>query len=303
MITLSIIIINYHSQELIKACLASLQTHHSDLSFEVVVINNGGVLNELETIPIKNLRIISANENIGFSRANNLGAKQVKGKYILFLNPDTVFISESLTSCIERMEMDTEAGLLGCRLLNVDKSLQLSYHDGNKVFTKLWRRNPIAIKFFKGSLKARASMEEIRYNHTKEHNPEWITGAFLLAKRSTIEKHQLHWDEDFFMYWEDVELCLRAKRKGIKAIYFPGAELIHIGGSGEPAALSRFKMMEDSRLMFIRKEYGRVLQKLYVFLLKAELKFELFLEKRKNGKKNRTMAFQNELNYYGISKN
>lgn len=297
----SIIIINYFSENYILKCLESLLTFHTSEDLELIIVNNGGDLKQIEE-KFPDVSIIQSGGNIGFSKANNIGTLHAKGDFILFLNPDTYFISPVINTCVSKLNKDPKIGILGCRLLNEDLSLQNSYHEGDMVFKKLWYRNPLAIKFFNGSEKAKKTMNEISNLHQANHEARWLTGAFMLMRKNDIVQKKLFWDEQFFMYWEDVELSYRVRSIGQKVVYHKDAELIHIGGSGENVSLARFSMLEDAKLYFIQKTMGKFFKNLYFSLIKLELRLEYFLVKRKgNNQKELSSTFQSELDYYGIS--
>lgn len=294
----SVIIINFQSQDFILNCLKTMLLHHSEQQLEVIIVNNGGDLAEvMQGFP--SVKIVHSEKNLGFSAANNLGFSHANGDVILYLNPDTYFISEVIHSCAEKLRNGPEIGLLGCRLLNEDRSLQISYHDGDKVFWKLLYRNPIMIKFFGGSKRASRSMEKIVAMHASDHQANWLTGAFAMMRRQDIIERRLHWDEDFFMYWEDVELCYRVRKSGLTCQYTTAVQLVHIGGSGENPTTSRFNMLEKSKLLFIEKVNGRLLKKIYFSMMKCELRVELMMERKKD---KLATCLQNEMNFYGISK-
>lgn len=279
-ITCSIVIINYHSEELILKCLDSLYKFHYDLNLEIIVINNGGELKRLSE-SYEKVIISDPHDNVGFSKANNLGIRAAKGNYILHLNADTYFIEPVLKDCIKEMRNNTSIGALGCNLKYPDKTEQLSYHDGHLFFRKCWWRNPISIKWFRGSQKASRSIEEIKQKHSYSHTAPWLTGAFLLMRKSDIITDNWFWDEDFFMYWEDVELCSRIINGGKKCYYFADKTIVHIGGSGQSNFnLERYSMMEDAKIKCIKKNKGVLALKLYVWLMKLNLRLENFLKKR-----------------------
>lgn len=295
----SVIIINYHSQNYILHCIRTMLIHHDMNTIEVIVVNNAGELDQVKN-EFHFVKIIPSDKNLGFSAANNKGLLHAKGDYILYLNPDTYFITEAIHSCVKILKNDLSIGLLGCRLLNEDRTLQLSYHDGNLFLRKLLNRNPFVIKFFQGNKKAKRNIERIRIRHSSDHNADWLTGAFIMMRKKVILDNELLWDEDFFMYWEDVELCHRAKSKGYKCFYTTVAELVHIGGSGENPSASRFEMMEQSKLLYITKTNGILMKKIYFSLMKLELRLERFFE-RKNSSFG--LHLQNEMKFYGVRKN
>ncbi|MBR5434940.1 MAG: glycosyltransferase family 2 protein [Bacteroidales bacterium] len=298
---LSIIIVNYKNPPLIVQCVKSILQFEQTIDYEIIVVDNNSeddTEQRLRTIS-PSLKWIQMGYNSGFAKANNAGLKVAEGEYVLFLNADTILIEPIFEKMIQPFDTDSKIGVVGCRLLNSDKSLQLSYHNGDSFFRKLWWRNPFAIKMGCSS-KNLSEKERYKAAHSANHNPRWICGAAMMMRRQTIIERNLYWDEDFFMYWEDVELCHRIRRAGLKVYYTADASIIHLGGGGANVPLERFEQMENSKLKCIEKIYGKLFRKIYVQLTKYELRSELRLERRKNNEIKGIL--QKEAEYYGISK-
>lgn len=298
---LSVIIVNYKNPPLIVQCVKSIMQFEKTIDYEIIVVDNNSeddTEQQLRTI-YPNLKWIQMGYNSGFAKANNAGLKVAEGGYVLFLNADTILIEPIFDKMIQPFDTDSKIGVVGCRLLNSNKSLQLSYHNGDRFFRKLWWRNPLAIKMGCSS-KNLSEMERYETAHSANHNPCWICGAAMMMRRQTIIERNLYWDEDFFMYWEDVELCHRIRRAGLKVYYLANASIVHLGGGGVNVPLERFEQMENSKLKCIEKIYGKLFRKIYVQLTKYELRIELRLERRKNNEIKGIL--QKEAEYYGISK-
>ena len=279
-IVCSVIIINYHTEDLVLNCIESLFLFHSKLKLEVIVINNGVKLDRLR-LKFLYINIIESEYNLGFSRGNNLGLKYTTGDYVLFLNADTYFIQSTIDDCIIEMERDNSIGVLGCKLQYPDGRAQLSYHDGHLFLKKSLWRNPFVIKFFNGSKKALKSLEQIKKDHHSSHYAPWISGAFFLMRKSDILDFQLFWDEDFFMYWEDVELCARIKEVKKMCFYYADKTVVHIGGSGESEFNSkRYQIIENAKLKCISKNRNEFITKMYILIMKLNLWMERYLIKR-----------------------
>lgn len=280
---ISIVLVNYNTEKLLINCLDSVYQYEINVTLEIIIVNNGGTLQNLEKhfLDKNNIQIIDSGGNIGFSKANNLGTKSATGEYLLFLNSDTLFIQPILGQMTHELDEDPKIGMLGCQLLNPDLSLQKSYHDGDNVFEKLWRRNPIAIKFFGASSKINSSKNRIDQKHQNKHDAPWLSGACLMLRKKNIENYKWYWEEDFFMYWEDVELSYRIRKKGFVVCYSPTEKIIHLGGGGEEEniSLSRFNIMEEAKLIFIEKSKGKLTCFIYQFLMKWELRLERFLNR------------------------
>jgi GT2 family glycosyltransferase len=123
----------------------------------------------------------------------------------------------------------------------------------------------------------------------------------MMMCRQTIIERNLYWDEDFFMYWEDVELCHRIRKSGMKIVYMSEPSIIHLGGGGANVPLERVVQMETSKLKCIEKTHGRFVAKTYKWLMRKELGLELWLQNRAKAEIPEMM--KKELEYYGIAKN
>ena len=298
---LSIIIVNYKNPHLILQCVKSIVEHEKAIDYEIIVVDNDSqddTEHQLHTV-CPDLKWIQMGYNSGFAKANNAGAKAANGDYILFLNADTILIEPVFEKMALRLVAEPKIGAVGCRLLNNDKSLQLSYHNGDRFFRKLWWRNPLAIKL---GCSRRNELEKsnIAAMHTLDHSPRWVCGAAVMMRRRDIVSRNLYWDEDFFMYWEDVELCHRIRKSGMKIVYLAEPSIIHLGGGGVNVPVERFAQMETSKLLCIGKTRGFFLTKLYKWLLQRELWLELRLQNR--SKKEIPDILKKELEYYGVTK-
>lgn len=296
---ISIIIVNYKNPHLIKHCVQSIVEHEKKIDYEIIVVDNDSKDDTEQQLRIicPDIKWIQMGYNSGFAKANNAGIKVATGDFIFFLNADTILIEPIFEKMASRLVAEPKVGAIGCRLLNSDKSFQLSYHNGDRFFRKLWWRNPLAIKL---GCNRRNEYDKSRIVaiHANDHSPRWICGAAIMMRRHDIIAHNLYWDEDFFMYWEDVELCRHIRKSGMKIVYMAEPSIIHLGGGGTNVPIERFAQMETSKLLCIEKTRGQVATKIYKFLMRKELKLELRLEK-KAGHAIESM-FTKELIFYGI---
>jgi hypothetical protein len=228
---LSIIIVNFNTKDLTKACIESVMNEGSSLDFEVVVVDNNskdGSIDELKKLwrKYKNLKLIENKENLGFSKANNQGARAASGEYILLLNSDTVVKRFSFKKLIAFAEKKEDAGVVGARLLNPDGSLQDScFH-----FPTI--KNAIR-EYWLGQ---KGLFEKYAPKGNRPVEVEALVGAaFLITPKALQEVGLL--DERYFMYFEDVDYCRRVWEKGLKVYYLPEARVLHYHGeSGKKLA-------------------------------------------------------------------
>lgn len=203
---LSIIIVNYKTPELTLRCIESIYTSIVDSTFEVIVADNDSQDNSKEKIShsFPSVKWISNSYNAGFGRANNLGVKHAKGEFILLLNSDMLLLpDQNLNVLLNRIKDNSKIGIIGCKLLNEDGSFQKSvYYDI-------------------GTLKRELRNNVLWYKLTKPvpKKLDAVMGSFMLFRKTDFEKLK-GFDEDFFMYAEELELCMRFKRKLQKEIIY-----------------------------------------------------------------------------------
>ena len=228
---ISVIIVNYNTKDLTKACIESVMNEGSKLDFEVIVVDNNskdGSVTELKKLwrKYKNLKLIENKENSGFSKANNQGAREASGEYILLLNSDTVVKRYSFKKFIAFAEKKENAGVVGARLLNSDGSLQAScfyFPTIKNAIREYW-------------LGQKGLFDKYAPKGNKPVEVEALVGAaFLITPKALQEVGLL--DERYFMYFEDVDYCRRVWEKGLKVYYLPEVRVLHYHGvSGKKLA-------------------------------------------------------------------
>lgn len=255
------IIVNWNSTDLLAICLASVEQWLRDLSFEAVVVDNCSA--EEDVLKLKQdlanrfswARFVYNSKNLGFAQANNLALQMANGKYILLLNPDTCFISGGFAKLPTLLESGG-AGMVSCKLLNRDRSIQEScfYFPslGRILFTAL-----LLHKILPHGLRRKLCYSQ--EDHQQLQRPDWVLGAFMLLPR-TVMLQLGGFDEDIFMYGEDMDLCYRLKKLGRDILYVPDLEIIHYGGCSGGQAWPNAKkqvMVYRAIFYFYRKYYGR----------------------------------------------
>lgn len=247
---LSVIIVSFNTKDIILACLNSLYRFTSGINFEVIVVDNASTdgsviaLTQFESTH-PNFRLVRSSANIGFGRANNLGVKEAIGKYLLFLNSDTVFTSNNLPYCLKVVDDDTRIGVYSCNLTNRDGSHQPS----GGYFPNLSRL--IAWQIFLDDIPPFSNFINSIHPHTSKLQPDWLTGAFMLIP-ARIFKRVGGFDEKIFMYTEELELCYRIKKLRKKIIYDSHTSITHLGGASGGSHLAITKEVEGM-LYFWRK--------------------------------------------------
>lgn len=225
MTLLSVVIVNYRSGELLNACLDALFRHISSIGFEVLVVNNDRASNLSSGIRDKpGMRVIQNASNLGFGAAANIGFKESKGEFVLLLNPDVVVRSGAVEWLLETMESRPDAGIVVPQLRNADDSLQYSCRRFY-TWTTLWmRRGPWRRRLASHAQVRQHLMQD--WDHASVAEVDWGLGAAMLVRKRALPG-AMPFDERFFLYFEDVDLCLRLHRAGWKVIYNPAAVMTH----------------------------------------------------------------------------
>jgi len=230
--TLSICIVNYNAQEYLHPCLRSIFEHPPAARFEAIVVDNGSSDGSVDMIltQYRQVRLICNKENMGFSRGNNIALRVARGKYLLWLNNDTVVLPGALDALVRFLEGHPEVGIVGPKVLNSDGTMQLQCRRGLPTpwaafgyFTGLSRLFP-KNALFTGYLLTHLDEEKIT-------SVDAVSGACLMARREVLNQVG-YLDETFFMFADDIDWCWRAKKAGWQVVYFPGARIVHYGGRG-----------------------------------------------------------------------
>ena len=213
-IKISIIIPSWNTKDLLRNCLKSLGS-----SYEVIVVDNGstdGTLGMIEK-EFPYALLIKNKKNLGFGAANNQGMKKAKGDYLLLLNSDTIIKDKAPLLMANYLKNHPQVGTVGCRLLNKDGSLQPSAGP----FPSL--KIAAIMLFFEHWLG-----DLVRRSFEKTKEVDWVTGAALMIKGDVLSKAGFM-DEGLFMYMDEVEWAYRIKKAGYKVVFYPKAQIIHLG--------------------------------------------------------------------------
>ncbi len=293
MISLSIIIVSFNTKDITKNCLLSLKKNFSKypLNYEIIVVDNASKDGSVEMLKKlkknwKNLKIILSKENLGFGKGNNLGLKKAKGKYILYLNSDTIVEDLDFNDLVNLLDFRKEIGALTVRVNLLDGNIDPACHRG---FPTLWRsfcyfaglekifKNvPLLNRIFGGYHLCHLNLNEV-------HEIESATGAFFLTRKEILDKIG-GFDEDYFAYGEDIEMAWQIKSLGYKIFYYPLWNIIHlksVSGLKKKETKIRKKTsfyFYDSMKIFYRKHY----EKKYPFFINKLVYFAIDLKSKIN---------------------
>ncbi len=224
---ISIIILNYKSRGLVLNCIKSIkEADFNGLKYEIIVVDNnsGDSLGEILAWQYPEIIFIQNKNNLGMGAGNNVGLKVAKGKYIVIMNPDTIAFVDTFKKMHELMELNPEVGLAGPKQFYPDKTVQASCYRWYSLLTPLYRRTFLGkTKIGQKDLK-RFLMED--FDHNTEHEVDWLLGSFFFCRAKALERVG-RFDERFFLYFEDTDLCRRFWQKGWKVVYFPESKIIH----------------------------------------------------------------------------
>jgi GT2 family glycosyltransferase len=240
----SIILVTYNSEKYILNCLNSLAKAIQNIEHEIFVIDNQSM--DKTKMLIKEcghaVVLIENNQNIGFPKALNIGLSKSSGEFILLINPDTIINSDSLLPLIDFMRNNPKIGICGVRLENTDGSLQYSKGSFPTLSSTLFR-------MFLPRLMRKYHL----WGYNKGGECDWVTGAFMLTRKCITEELG-GLDETYFVYYEDVDYCLQAQKRGWLTYYFPEITVCHLN----PHAISKRSLaieneIRKSRLYFFKK--------------------------------------------------
>ncbi len=258
---LSIIIVNYKNYSLTIKCVNSVVENLSSLDYEIIIIDNNSPNDSFEQINSvfndnDKIKIIKNKENTGFGGANNLGVEMSKGKYILLLNPDIIIISNAISKMLNYLKENDEIGLLSGKLLNDDYTVQYSCRRILPFGKFLICRTPFS-KFVSKNTREKINdfylMKD--FNHNEVAEVEWVMGACMLIKKSLFKKLG-GFSKDYFMYFEDVDLCYKVRANNKKVIYLPEAKMIHLHRQESTKKISKMTIIHlKSMLKFYYKYY------------------------------------------------
>lgn len=305
---LSIIIVSYNSLKFIKNCIESLffsigslegKENKNKITWELIIVDNGssdGSIEYLKKLELESdwISVIEMGENRGFCSASNIGTERARGEFLLFLNPDTKFIQKGLDNLIKFYDEESKGikvGIIGAKLLNFDNSLQYNCRSFPTLARQFYE-SYFLHRLFKKS-RVFGSYFLSNWDHKSVRKVDWLSGAFMFSKREFFIQAG-SFDEDYFMYSEDADLCLRMHMSGYKHYYYPYFAVQH----SDSGIASRDKATREvgiwkSRRLYFKKNYSLfhalVLSCLYFFgVINRILLFmilSVFGQKKKGRKK------------------
>lgn len=294
---LSVIIVSYNSYDDIKKCIESMKTHFTNLIYEIIVVNNFKNDNQIIKLQsqYENIVLLDNSQKNGFGAANNMGHKYAKGEYVCFMNPDIIVLNNILP-LIEILKQNKNIGMIGPLLKNEDLSLQRSCYQLPS--PKNWFSYNMYLNtlFPKTSFWGNYPMFNFDYDNTAQVG--WISGAYMLSPKHVIDEIK-GFDENFFMYCEDTDICWSIIDAGYNIYFSNKSEAIHLGGTsaGSKSEFCAKNMAISHRKLFEKKYSKNKINKMIRYsVLGSRLRAMHWKRKAKNGDQNA----KNEYLYYKI---
>lgn len=295
-IDLSIIVLSFNTKELLRECLRSIQENKpANFNLEVIVVDNASIDGSADAVrsEFPKITLIANNENVGYTKGNNMAIRQAKGRYVLFLNADTMVHKNTLEVMIDFMDEYRDAGAATCWVELPNGELDDSCHRG---FPTPWRALCHFFGFSRIFPRSRifAGYSMGWKDLSKTHRIDSCSGAFMIVRRTAGEQIKW-WDEDFFWYGDDLDFCYRLNEKGWKVYFAPTVKILHYKGvSGGIKNISQHltratrqtrlratKARFEAMKIFYKKHYMNKYPKPITWLVMQGIKFKLVLALKK----------------------
>lgn len=257
-------IVSFNTRDVTRTCLQTVYRCADELSFEVIVVDNASTDGSADMIAreFEQVRLIRLEENRGFAGGNIPGMRQAAGRHVLLLNSDAFLSAGALSQSVAHMDAHPQIGILGCRLTNPDGSLQPSARTLPGPLNKILHITGLAARYPHSKFFGR--VDYAWWDHATPRSVGWVVGAFFLVRREVIEAIG-PLDDRYFLYFEEIDYCLSARRAGWDVVFFPGASVVHLGGQSSAGTGVRLSakgrqmiaIRIKSEFRYYRKLYGR----------------------------------------------
>jgi GT2 family glycosyltransferase len=261
---ITVVIVSYNTREILSNCLDALFRNSTGLAMEVFVVDNDSrdqsAAMVSERFPA--VHLIANRQNLGFAAANNQAFRQSSGKYIVLLNPDAYVGPSSIPNAVRYMESHPDCGLCGGKIISPEGRLEPSARRFPSPLTKLLTLSGLRAKYPSSPW---LNWHEFGgFAHDRPMEVDWVPGTFTIVRKTMLDAIG-PFDERFFIYYEETDLCLRAKKAGWKVFFIPDAEVMHIGGASsktrkdktyDSAASQVLSFRMRSEWLYYRKNHG-----------------------------------------------
>lgn len=250
-VSLSICIVSWNTRDLLKDCLGSVYADPDSAGWQVLVVDNASSDGSAEMVADRfpQAELIRSPQNLGFSRGNNLALERATGRCLLLLNSDTAVDPGALGQLVDYLDSDPDAGAVGPRLVYPDGSLQFSCGRTPGLHTEIVHKLLLhrMFPFFRFG----------RWSHEKQRRVGWVTGACLMVRRkAAMETGFL--DPNIFMCFEDLDWCMRLRKKGWSVVYLPSSRVVHHDGQSIRKNLGEMLVVSQHSLFYLfEKHFGK----------------------------------------------
>ncbi len=253
---LSIIIVSWNVCEELIACLHSIRRHPPGVPYEVLVVDNHSADDTARRLrsEFPSVRLFVNPRNLGFAAANNIGIRQAAGEYLLLLNPDTIVFEKALGRLLDFVESGKEIGLCGPKLLNADHSLQRSVREFPTFRSILYRYT--FLQYLGIFRRHHQRCMAAKFDYTQTQSVDQVMGAAMMIPRKVFDTIGLL-DESFFMYYEEVDFCRRVREAGLRVVFCPQAEVMHLHGSSSGQVASWVQYVRIKSILVYFRKYRR----------------------------------------------
>lgn len=269
-VDVSVVIVNYNVREFLAQALRSVQAASEGLVVETWVVDNNSIDGSVDMVRQDHpgVRVIANTENVGFGAANNQAIAQAAGRYILILNPDTILQEDTLTLFVSFMDARPSCGAAGCQILNPDGTFA---PESRRSFptpaTAFYRLTGLSRLFPRSPVFGRYNLTHIP--REEECAVDALSGSCMFVRKAALDDSGA-FDEDFFMYGEDLDLCFRIQEAGWGIRYTPGTQIIHYKGESTKKGEVRYvRLFYGAMLLFIEKHVGSARSRPLTLLLRA----------------------------------
>lgn len=248
---ISIIIVSWNTRQLLDNCLDSIYKETKKINFEIFVVDNASSDRSAEMVKEKypQVQLVENKKNAGFAAANNQALKHASGRYILFLNPDTIILDNALDKGVEMMDARPEVSILGANTFNSDMTRQKTVAPDPSLLSQIFLLAKLRHLFPKSKIIKK--YQRFDFDYSKETLINGHTqGSFILIKKDVLDKIG-SFDEKFFIWFEEVDLCFRARQRGYKILYSPEVKIIHYGGESFKQVMTfKKQLMYNQSLLY-----------------------------------------------------
>ena len=253
---ISVVIVSYNVKDYLEKCIQSILKFSVGSSFEIIIVDNSstdGSNEMLKGINSKKIKLIFNGKNLGFAKAVNIGLRHSNGDFVLLVNPDTVFIENIASKLKKYIEENKMVGIIGCKVLNTDKSFQISSRRNFPyLYSLAFKLIGLSKWFPRSKIFSSYNLTYLDENIISKNIS--VSGSCMMFKREIIKKIGL-FDERFFLYFEDTDFCFRTIKAGYKVVYYPEAQIIHHKSASSKKNILEAKNHFDQSFLEFYKKY------------------------------------------------